>query len=856
MRIVDTKRALILLMAFIACTQMASALQFNVNDSINGGTWADSSIANARGWRVMPNITIANVIGNNITIYGFTLEANSLLSRCYVRNDANDVTYATTTALSGDVITFATPVNASNGTAIRILCDSNGGGSVNGRRLTGETLPQTDTNFTWISGANENLVDDGFAILSINYSMFVPVSMEVNLSYPPNNVVLNGSIGQSLNATAIPATSAFSAVNATMCVYTNAGALIGCNFTTSVANNKTNFSMPALQDGTFRWFINFGVNNGETVMPAANFTFTLDTTRPVINNIVPSNNSYVYTYNQSSASFNVNATITESNPSACWINSTFNPTNTFVTCGVQRNVNTTNIFGQHTIFYCANDTVGNLACNSSNIIIPKVDYSTTTTIGNSETFTINVSALFGKSISQITLVYNGSSYTATIDEDSADNSIGTRQLFIPSFSFNTNVSFFWRITNSDSSVYNSSNYNQTINTIQIGSCASLPTKLFNLTVYDEELKTIMPAVQNASIEAAVNVYTSDRSSLLINQSATYINNTASICISNSLGVSSNYSLDMIVKYMADDYSIEYYNVERYILNASTTNANISLYDLLLADATEFKITVTSEGFVPVPGAIIFIERYYVGEDSFTLVELPKTDSEGKTLAHLVLNNIIYNMRAYKDGVLIKELDNVWAFCQVQAAECIIEIDQTEGSSNIPDYFFAGITFSPPQFDPVDNETVFSFVAPDGVPRNVSIEVVKNDVFGNRSVCSNSVVSASGTLICSMSGNLEEVTLTAGIYVDGVLIATKAFSVNEGDGYGSIGFIVWFFFTIVMILMVVDTKNGVLIMLVVSYAGAVTLGIAEGDLIGVGAAGIWIVTASIIGIWRINRFNQQ
>ena len=366
------------------------------------------------------------------------------------------------------------------------------------------------------------------------------------------------------------------------------------------------------------------------------------------------------------------------------------------------------------------------------------------------------------------------------------------------------------------------------------------------------------------MEISLKLLDSNRASTILNFSESYINlNPAEICLGFSIPESSRIPMDVIVKYWGDsggtteNYAVEYYNIFNYSLSNTTSNQSIILYDLNSDDSTEFKIILTGGNFIPIEGALILIDRQYVAENgTFKTVEIPITDTNGQTVGHFVKNDVVYNIRAILNGTIITSLTNVIPFCEdLQLGNCQIELDPKRGVQEIFEYFNQGITFSAPTFDPGTNLVSFDFFSPDGSSHDVGMFVSKNDIFGNRTICINSVTSASGTLTCAVPGSFDESQLNVNITTNGELTAVRSINVSNFS-YGDTGYVVWFILSLFLVLMFSESKTGILISMSVSYVGAVTLGLAKASIIGLGSAGIWVLLITIIGIWKLNKDRPQ
>lgn len=488
-------------------------------------------------------------------------------------------------------------------------------------------------------------------------------------------------------------------------------------------------------------------------------------------------------------------------------------------------------------------------------------YSISTTEGNTEVFQINITTP-GIQVSTATLVYNNTNYSGITTNIVGYNYSLLSSITIPDLDVDANQTFYWDISLSGGYRANSTMHNQSVSALNLDSCSSNTVKIINFTIVDEETQNLITntniSISNTSMEIALNIYSSNYTPVLnLSNNYTHIN-PVEFCLNVNLTEQSNYILETTTKYSAGQHAIEYYNIRDFNLNNLTIPQTIILYDLLSSDSTEFKVTFTDSNFVPVENALIYVDRQYVSEDAFKTVELPLTDSNGETVAHLVRNDIVYNIQVIKNGELLGSFQNIRAFCEdYTIGSCIVDLEGTSTADFGFSYDEAtGLIFSSyPVYDENASTMSFSFITPSGTPQTVFMNVTRKDVFGNQSLCTDSLTSASGTLVCNVNPSIDDTTLETIVSVDGVPSVTSQTDINT-TGLGSFGYLIWFILSLVIILMIGEHKTGVFIGMLVSYVGALSLGLIERTLFGVGAAGIWIITITIIGIYKLNKERQE
>lgn len=487
-------------------------------------------------------------------------------------------------------------------------------------------------------------------------------------------------------------------------------------------------------------------------------------------------------------------------------------------------------------------------------------YSPTTIEGSNETFIINMnydSTYYPNLIG--TLIYDGVSY-AGIRTGSGDNAIFTRQLYAPSVTSDTIKSFHWNIylvhNSTTIDYYNSTAINQTVYNIELGNCNGTYTyPLFNLTMKDEDTRIDLNGTsQNTSLDSSIVIYTLGRTINLLNLSTNYSKiNPVEICLSRPIN-NSYYSLDATFKYSVDDYVTEYYNIQNLNITNSTIPQVISLYDLLATRSQEFLITYKDANFVPQGDILIEITRQYLSLGQFLTVEIPKTDSDGRTVGHFVLNDEVYTIYAKKDGVLLGTWSNVRAFCSnVATGDCRINLNAISSNLNL-DNFMTGLGVS---FTEAYNDTTkiytFQYISLDGTTKTIDVNIT--DYHTGAYVCGNSLASSSGILNCVIPSTSYNSTILIRVYVDGTLLTSSAHGVliSKSSFLSTSRYILAFFLIITISLLAIS--SGVM-MLMFFIIGLITISLLflvdSGGYFGGLSAIFWFIIAGIILIWKATR----
>ncbi len=514
------------------------------------------------------------------------------------------------------------------------------------------------------------------------------------------------------------------------------------------------------------------------------------------------------------------------------------------------------------LFGCANTSTDNFcnfatsnrSFNISAFTENSQTFNTPTIIGATESFEINITTGGAHTVTG-SLVYNLTNATVGTRVGDDTNGRYSKDIVIDSDFGGTNSTFYWQFafTNSTSTrFFNSSTQTQTVNDLQIDNCTTFTNVIFNFTVVNEELQTFLPS---ATLETAINIFDESRENLIINFSNSQTN-PATFCLDSNLTANSSFSLDTIVKYDEPVHALEFYNIVNFSLTNNTQRQDITLFDLNISDSTEFQLTFTGSDFLPVENALVFVDRQYISENVFKTVELPKTDSNGQAVLHLVRNDVIYNIIISKNGIILGTFNNIVAFCQdFTIGQCEIILNAFESTQQVFDYDTSiGVIFAPVQFNSTTNVVSVDFVTTDGAPKTLIMEVMNSDIFGNRSLCNDTLVSSSGSLSCTVSSSISDSNLRTNVFVDTKLVSTNTVQTDTRN-YGEAGYLVFFVTSIALVLIFSQSKTFLLIGILLSFVVAVGLGMTSSSLIGTGAAGVWLIIILILAIWKLNKDTQ-
>ncbi len=677
-------------------------------------------------------------------------------------------------------------------------------------------------------------LNGGSGIVVVRYFLGEP---SVSLNFPINTYN-STSLDITFNGTV---TSPIGVINVSLVID---GSYIETN--SSGINDTHYYFTKSLSERLYNW--TYEACNIVGCINATTRTFSIDVTAPFLNLTAPSGLIGL-------ATPTINETlywnVSDDHLDSCWFN--YNSTNTTVTCA--DNTTTFSLTSQRNLTFYANDTLGHLASNfttwSYKVFFNEESFNNETIEGTTEIFILNVTIGGGVQLATTNLKYNDTDNFAALSTDAGGNRISTVSKIIPDVNTETNLSFYWSLTLDDSTNINTSSKNQTVKNLAIDDCSVHTNLIFNYTIVSEEAQEVLP---NTTLEIDINIFSLDKSVSILNFSTLYDDeNPATVCLNTDLTNSTNYLLDSIVRYEAINHTNEYYNLQSFTLENSTVPQHITLYDLLSEDSTEFQITFKDSDFAVVEDALIQINREYVAEGVFKTVEIPKTDSNGQAVGHLVEKEVIYNIIVVKNSVVLGTFDNVVAFCQdAFIGNCFITLNALKAGTIVFDYDDeVGLAFAF-SYNESSRLLQFPFTTLDGSVKDVSLLATKLDQLGNTTACTESLTTSSGTLSCSVPDSIGNETIIVEIFVEGDLKITNYIQTGTPFDLGDVGYFLMFFLVLSLALMMTQSKIAVILGVVLGFISSILLSFMKGGILGYGSSIIWLVIMAVILIWRLNK----
>lgn len=618
-------------------------------------------------------------------------------------------------------------------------------------------------------------------------------------------------------------------------------------------------------EGLHYWSI-LAYDNESNPSQSANRYFTIDYTNPLITFVYPLNTTYYTSYTSTnSLNVNFNWNVYDANLDSCWYSKN-GGANTSLVCN--SNLTTATTYGSSVnILSCANDTINNIGCSSRTATYKFKVYEINQSYNNPvlentpQDYYSNIYLDSSLNINSVYFTYNGTNYSAGYSEIGNYTRLEKTNFYTPSVLSNANNSVSWWVLLDDSSRINLSTQLQQVNNLIYSSIcnATYPYYIFNISLKDE--KTQLPI--NGTIETDIRIKTANGTTTLFNWTSSFYNTSSYLCSNFPISSGNSYITDGTIKYYAsnENYSAmtEYYNLLNFSYNSNTYYQNISLYDLNITEGTEFQLTFKDGSFRTRENILIYVYRQYLPEGSFKVVELPKTDSNGQAVIHLVRNDVIYNLIAVdSSGNVLGTLNNVIAFCEdYTIGSCKINFQGTTSETDLENYISdLGLSYSL-TFDDTTNIISFVFSSATNVVKNMRLEVISSAVVTNRTICNNSLSAITGTLTCDVSSIINSSSsVNVKIFSDETEIINEYLSLDTSNW--NVKGVIFFGFLLLLIIgiMFIESKEGLIISVILGFIVLISLGIVKGKIIGFTSGVLWLIIVGIILLIKLNKEKQQ
>lgn len=612
----------------------------------------------------------------------------------------------------------------------------------------------------------------------------------------------------------------------------------------SCTTNTTSILYPITTPDNLTIFIfsNDSANN----IGSDNVTIYKNIVAPVINITSPLSS---YDFLSDDQTLDLNWTVT-SNGTLANCSYDYNSINTYLNCSD----NTTQfnyVTGINNLTFYANDTLGNLGIEvrSWSLLIEKfnVTYETPKFERTLGSFSLNTKLFGDAQIEEAVFQYNGTNYTTSIIF-ADDEYLILSSITIPGVSTNTNFTFSF-ILNIDGEEFIPQTFEQEVFPIGFSDCSNISELILNISLFNEKDK--MPLV--GDIELNLQIYSKTSDDIVAETNQTY-NSTQSqsICLT-PIESKDNLYLTTEIRYMSEGYAPEFYHIQK--ADLSLYPRDLNLYDLKLNESTEFVIIYQNSEFIFVEGAIVQLQRKYIWEDLYEVVEAPITGADGKTNVHVDLDTNKYRVTIVKDGEVLDIFENVEFSCESElAGQCTEKLlGDVDPINDVALDTIRDFAYSVSESETANNTITTVFSIPSGTPSSVNIVLEQIDQFGNVTTCNRTVTSSAGSIDCEFEQTIDKSLLKLIILKDSFPMSTVEFIVEAPLDFGGINYFIVFVFILSLVGIALASPEFMVIIAVITMmiSGSIWLVNGLNFVIGLGAF-MWLIVAAIILIIKMSK----
>ena len=270
-----------------------------------------------------------------------------------------------------------------------------------------------------------------------------------------------------------------------------------------------------------------------------------------------------------------------------------------------------------------------------------------------EEFELNITTIPGILSVTATLNYNG---TRTLGSATCVGNLCSirENIDIPlvASGVEQNKTFLWEISvfdGSTSTSFNSSLKEQNVTKIFLEQCnATFIEESLNFTVFDEQnLSRISPFRFDATFDFWVGGGTVKRNN-------TFSSNVTEmdLCISPNITMQTDATIDYDESENTSLYTPRFYYFDKFSIDDNLQDINMFL--LKSTSSTSFILKVQDENLLPVRDALIEIHRFYPGEGIFKIIQIARTDDNGKSIGFFETETVDYKFIIKKGGVTLLE----------------------------------------------------------------------------------------------------------------------------------------------------------------------------------------------------------
>lgn len=359
----------------------------------------------------------------------------------------------------------------------------------------------------------------------------------------------------------------------------------------------------------------------------------------------------------------------------------------------------------------------------------------------------------------------------------------------------------------------------------VGSCGGYYVTALNFSFMNETSLTAITA------SAGYTITMLDESGQEYNASTGNVGSFV-VCILNG-----TYEADMIVKYEKAGMGTRFYFLDNAsVIGSSANNIMLYLLDTALGDSVD--VTVQNAFGYPIDGAYVQFQRYYIGENTYRVVAMLKTDDSGVADAFLNTDNIWYKYVITKDGEVLRVIG------PSLITSTVIVLSTSTGAGLTWKDYSTGISCSCTYSD-ATKCLICTVADPSGLANEICLDVDEFNVMNISDYDLQCGTGASMTLISNLSSvDSYNGTVKYMLYVVSPYVPLEEDSIQFGTviAYGIFGVLLTAIIFMIAAGMGVWNPAAGIIMGVVGIVAAVALGLFSVPMLALGSL---IFVAAII-----------
>jgi len=526
--------------------------------------------------------------------------------------------------------------------------------------------------------------------------------------------------------------------------------------------------------------------------------------------------------------------------------------------------------GNKTITSCANDTFGTETCQTDYIWVYYLQETQADNIdpvgeGTEVEFSFLVNLTDIPSTTAY-LVLNNTNYAATTSIAGVNAYYFQADVVIPDgWGNSTGNVFDWNwVYNISGIVTNeeTDTENITVYALEIDDCSSYGDVILNLSLKDEEEDTYLfpPTANNTDVQVDLKIIATDNSSLSWDYSNTWTDDAdgiVQICVPSGVLNNSEYKMEFVMGYSAEDYVQEFYYLDNGDLNAdkqynSLTTDQINLYDLPLDDSTTFLFKFFDEDNIEVKDGVVHTFRKYIGDGEFREVERSKSDNNGETHVHLVEEDVIYYFKISLESEILFTSASYSAKCL--STPCQIDLEASGEFEEFDNNWDLANGSYDVTSDAGTRQVSMLYLLEDPKTMNITVMKYSNNPDTMEVVGSDQAYSTGGILSVTVPQVAGNISFIAVIYEDGEVIDTEwvDFSPSGTDYFGATGIFMALLLIICLILMGSSEGEGTLIFAIIGLILISALKLIDLNYYAL----VGFICAAVILIWKISERRKR